>query len=147
MKVERDLSWVIDEYAKLIHTTIDPLESARPRPTYYEAVSDGQVVADSPDDFGERGGLKYLGDSPEPFTGVIKRWWSGENLRSEMHYVEGRLHGSYKKWLGDDQGHLQGQVLLQGQMVDGQRDGQWFERTGMRIVRVCYRMDERIACE
>lgn len=133
VKVDRDLSWVIDEFTRKIYKTIDSMESARPPPTHFTAVSDGQVVADSPDAFGERGGLNYLRNSTEPFTGVIKRWWPGERLRYEKHYVGGRLHGSYKEWRED------GQVRAQGNMIDGKREGQWYLRSGMRIDGYCYR--------
>jgi len=72
---------------------------------------------------------------------VIKRWWPGEILRYEEHYVGGRLHGSYKEWQDN------GWVSLQGEMVDGQRDGDWYERTGMRLERVCYSMGARTGCK
>lgn len=132
VRVERELSWVIDEFTRMINRTIDDLESERPPPSGFEATREGSVVSESPDDFDERGGLLYLGDPSAPFTGKIKRWWPGGILRFEWTYVDGRLHGSYKEWQQNRW------VKAEGNMVDGKREGTWFLRSGNRIDRYCY---------
>jgi antitoxin component YwqK of YwqJK toxin-antitoxin module len=65
----------------------------------------------------EEGGLYYY--QGEPFTGVSFEMYNESELKSEVHYKDGKYHGTLKTYFRG--GHLS----IEGTYKDGKKDGVW----------------------
>ena len=52
--------------------------------------------------------------------GTQRSYWDNGRLKSESHYVDGKLDGPYKTW------YANGQVFQDGQYAKGMMDCSWF---------------------
>jgi len=73
--------------------------------------------------------------------GSITHWYSpGFNKKSQMHYVNDELDGTYRVW-GES-----GEVILSGYYKDGLREGIWeiYNYNTYRIDTICYENDKEV---
>ncbi|MEI6744429.1 MAG: hypothetical protein WCL34_00595 [Methylococcaceae bacterium] len=71
----------------------------------------------------QRSGLAYEKKSKKPFTGVFEGYYRNGYKKAEIHFKNGRQHGSAKMWYNN------GQLSNDANFYEGKLDGfasEWF---------------------